>query len=851
MNRRRLWVLLVALAILTGSSAVGVSPVPAASTGPSSQLRFESEPATTSFATQGRPFVIVLDTSSSMADDDGAGTIKLAGAQAALTDVIRNQRPGASLGLWSYPHGGGGGCASGRFEVPVDQVDQRSMIAKVRSLEADGDTPTGPALRRVAGSLQKQGYDGATLLLVSDGESNCGEAPCAVAKQIVRDGFDLTVSAAGFQISGAGLRELECIASATGGQAFEVEDSAQLQEVVEQAGQAYVAIDVHGIPTTTPAGSSSRVQVTVQNVGSVDIVNARIAVSFANGGFDGPGIVPAVLPPLVSLGNLPAGRTATREWVVGYGTRGKTGTAGWRISAWGLNAQPAVREGTVEVVDQPLALADAGGPLSSLQGKTVAILGDSFSSGEGAGDYDPSTDVDDTLKCHRSLKTYLAPLFPAEDVLHLACSGATSTVAYNKSYNGLVEVQKPQLYEQAAERAVDAAFLTIGGNDIGFSDIIKQCVVGHPRLTVDRPRFTQLLSVWGLASALPQLEWSTRCVDDPAFAEKYESLIDNRIPELTDTYVQVMEALNSSSALDQREGQVAPLYVLGYPQVFPEAQWVSFCPFFDPYEVDWANSLVDRLNDRIEAAVERAAGAGWRIAYVDTIQESFLPDSTACPRPSTPSFMNALDEQLVSVVGDREVQEFMHPNALGYRAETNRLVSWSVQEAPVEPAEGWRTSRERTLVARMADSRLGEALALPLPAATPLDLDVGTGAWLQEAASIRAGQDFEIRVSGAAPGSTVLVVVESRPRPLGSVAVGADGTGAAVFRLPRTLVPGDHHLVALGADASGDPVVAAVDVDVSRAVPKWMTLVLLATLLLVLAWAGCRLWERRAVRGNT
>ena len=59
-----------------------------------------------------RPLVIVLDTSGSMAEEDGAGTIKLAGAQAALTEVIRQQRPGAQIGLWTYPSAGDCGAAA-------------------------------------------------------------------------------------------------------------------------------------------------------------------------------------------------------------------------------------------------------------------------------------------------------------------------------------------------------------------------------------------------------------------------------------------------------------------------------------------------------------------------------------------------------------------------------------------------------------------------------------------------------------------------------------------------------------------------------------------------------------------
>src|SRR5690606_8280961 len=144
------------------------------------------------------PLVIVLDTSGSMSEDDGAGTIKLAGAQAALSQVIRQQRPGSQIGLRTYP-GGGDECSPASFSIPVDDLDQRDMITTIRGLTADGDTPTAEALRSTVDELMLEGYEGATILLISDGLSTC-EDPCEVAQEVTAQGFDLTVQAAGFRI---------------------------------------------------------------------------------------------------------------------------------------------------------------------------------------------------------------------------------------------------------------------------------------------------------------------------------------------------------------------------------------------------------------------------------------------------------------------------------------------------------------------------------------------------------------------------------------------------------------------------------------------------------------------------
>ena len=227
-----------------------------------------------------RPLIILLDTSASMSEDDGAGTIKLAGLKPRSRRSSGSSASGSTLGLWTFPNDGG--CGAGRFVIEPGPLDQRAMIGKIRSLTASGDTPTGLALERTAEQLQSLGYDGATILLISDGLHTCDPDPCEVAKTVSDRGFDLTVQAAGFKISDEGMDALRCIASATGGQTYEATDADALASVVADATRAALTIEVTGIPDRTPSGSASRVSVTVTNESATDIVNARIAFSFAN-----------------------------------------------------------------------------------------------------------------------------------------------------------------------------------------------------------------------------------------------------------------------------------------------------------------------------------------------------------------------------------------------------------------------------------------------------------------------------------------------------------------------------------------------------------------------------------------
>ena len=773
-----------------------------------------------------RPLVIVLDTSGSMSEEDEAGTIKLAGAQAALSQVIRQQRPGSKIGLWTYP--GGGGCDGGGFEIEVSDLEQQQMIATIKGLEAGGDTPTAEALLATVEELKAAGFSGATILLISDGLSTC-EDPCAAAEQVVAEGFDLTVQAAGFQISSDGLDELACIADATGGAIYEATDGDQLEQVVTDATRAELTLSIEGIPTRTPAGSATRVRATVTNDSAIDIENARLALTFTNQDQSAQPVVSAVLPPIRRFGNVHAGETATHEWVVSYGGRGVTGSADWRAAAWGTNAQPKTATGTIEVTGGSLSLADGDGVIGDLADKRIAILGDSYSAGEGAGDYFEGTDAPDKNNmCHKSPHTYLHPLFERSQVELLACSGATSSGdgTFGDENKNVQDRQVDLLRERQDDGGpVAAAFMTVGGNDIGFGPIVAYCLVGHP--TTLAPWFVMLAT------------WDTRCSDDAAFRLFFDAQFRGLVPRLRETYRQVYDELNRARFVDERDGDVAPLYVLAYPQVFPEPQWAYRCRGFDLAEIAFANGLVDKLNRHVETAVNGLRRDGYRVQMVTTVQESFLPDNTSCPRPGYREFVNSIDllDNLDELLDASQKQEFMHPNAEGYAAETNTIIQWSAtmpDELP-DHVSSWRVNRDGTFWDGIDLGAIARAIT-PTPRSARATLDLATGEWTDLPDDLRGGQPLEVEVTHAAPGSPVIVSIASQQRTLGLLTADDTGSARATVTLPRRTAAGGHRLVALGFDQDGNPSLASEEVDVARAIPFWLLPLAALTLLSFLAW---------------
>lgn len=107
------------------------------------------------------------------------------------------------------------------------------------------------------------------------------------------------------------------------------------------------------------------------------------------------------------------------------------------------------------------ALALAGAASASPADRYVA-LGDSYSSGVGAGDYtDESGDCDRSPHAYSAL--YATAVAPASYV-SVACSGATTG-----------DVDATQLSALSADTSLVS--ITIGGNDVGFSDIMTTCVL--------------------------------------------------------------------------------------------------------------------------------------------------------------------------------------------------------------------------------------------------------------------------------------------------------------------------------------------------------------------------------------
>lgn len=764
------------------------------SAGPSVSAVTSTTP--TPAAKEQAPLVLVVDVSSSMTENDSSGRNKLSSAKKTMSALVQGRPESTDLGVWTYPGGTTSGeCAPGSW-IPGLQPDQHpdptDVDAHIRQLTASGNTPTGPALRGVVDSLKQKGFTSATLLLISDGESNCGEPPCEVAKSIVDEGFALSVPSIGFTISDKGRDELTCISQATGSSYREADNADQLIKELSQYEQRDLEVSVEA-PTRIRQGANAAITATIKNSSHYTVTNIRAAISIDPG--TSRTIFPLILSPVRYLPALKEGESTRVTWAA-TGASGQTGTAGWKVAVGSRDAGSVLKSGKVEVTDEGLTLNDAGPLLQDVSGPVV-VIGDSFSSGEGAGSYLDEGEP----KCHRAQTAYGAVLGGRQTHL-IACSGAVTADVTDRSQYPSEPPQVKALQDLPDNPGL--VYLTIGGNDIDFKGIVEGCIKNN--CTANRAEMTRRLS------DIPQ-----------------------RKESLKKTYRAVMKAANTRERVKKRHGKVAPLIVSPYPDPLWEKEQgncttvVPKLYFLSPSEISYGRQILTLLNRTVRDAVTELSKEGYPVYYAQDVVDLAKPNHTMC---NEDSYFVKIDVSAISrgatdlgKDGAKEltkrlhlgngvrqgidrtvpygIAEVAHPNVAGHEAWAQSLIAWSqTKEAQVvnttmpEEGGGLRSAAAGGL------KRLGRAVQPPQDHALtaqlqPLAAD-GSASRQVTTTTVRNGDTLTLTVTGVNPGSTVTVTVHSDIQTLGTLTADANGKASGTLALTADIPSGSHTLVLEG-----------------------------------------------------
>jgi Ca-activated chloride channel family protein len=203
--------------------------------------------------------MLVVDGSGSMDEPAGDGRTRMEAAEDAINAAMAAVPDGTQVGLRVFggERRGEESCADTRLEVPVGAVDRPAINAALDGLEPRGRTPLADSIEAAAAELPDD-IPG-MIIVVTDGEENCGGDPCEIAGQVTQAGVELRVDVVGFQVPADEQRQLECIADAGGGTFFEAEDAdglaAQLRRAAVRGLRVFIPSGIPVEGTTTAQGA--------------------------------------------------------------------------------------------------------------------------------------------------------------------------------------------------------------------------------------------------------------------------------------------------------------------------------------------------------------------------------------------------------------------------------------------------------------------------------------------------------------------------------------------------------------------------------------------------------------------
>lgn len=212
--------------------------------------------------------ILVLDASGSMwAQIEGKTKIEI--ARSAVAAMLKTWPQGHQLGLVAYGHRSKGDCADIETLLPVATLDASTFQDQVNALSPKGMTPISAAVQHAAAAL-KSSEEKATVILVSDGEETCKLDPCLIAKTLEANSIDFTAHVIGFDVAKntTADRQLQCLATATGGRYLNASNAQELSGALDQLSKTTPTTKPDATldaPATAPRGSRLAVHWTGPN----------------------------------------------------------------------------------------------------------------------------------------------------------------------------------------------------------------------------------------------------------------------------------------------------------------------------------------------------------------------------------------------------------------------------------------------------------------------------------------------------------------------------------------------------------------------------------------------------------
>lgn len=143
-----------------------------------------------------------------------------------------------------------GSCKDTELLHPLAPLKAAEVTLKLAALEPKGYTPIAYSLQQAGedfAEASKQREASKVIVLLSDGEETCGGDPISVLRDLREKGIDIMVHTIGFNVDDVTRKQLEGIATFSGGKYFDARNAGALTSALSSAAQ-----EVAALPTPAP-----------------------------------------------------------------------------------------------------------------------------------------------------------------------------------------------------------------------------------------------------------------------------------------------------------------------------------------------------------------------------------------------------------------------------------------------------------------------------------------------------------------------------------------------------------------------------------------------------------------------
>lgn len=309
--------------------------------------------------------------------------------------------------------------------------------------------------------------------------------------------------------------------------------------------------------------------------------------------------------------------------------------------------------GSDDGTDEPLRPGDDGyngqTPEEQATNGDYVALGDSYSSGEGAGDYIDDTDdskswgfwADDYENmCHRSANAYTATTaaslgFDSDSYSSHACSGSVMVDYYSPNHKGDEAQGEGPQGDAVRDKKPSLVTISMGGNDFGFGEVLGSCIQSD---CFENPG---------------EIDDKKAEIYQKIYGVKPGETVDYQNPP-KDSLLKLYQDMRADAGPDAR------LLIVGYPQLFPDEDKITNGgdSFISPAEQGRLNDIGAYVNSQLAAATDNSPSS---VEFVD-VTDALKGHEVGTDDP----WINDLDLGRGGPAGTS--QESFHPKATGNNA---------------------------------------------------------------------------------------------------------------------------------------------------------------------------------------